>query len=173
MRLIRTHCGKKITYKPMLLARVMSNNVVTACLFGLNIAEVVAGVGEFSSENVSSRSLRLKTVDDNASFHTVDATFEASTLFQKKGLSRLVGRTILDFPNLKALGEGGGKGGGGIPGGGGGGGGAPDNAGGKGGGGAGPSKVGGGEGKSYPFMGGAGGGGGGGGGGGDGWVSET
>lgn len=146
----------------------MSNNVVTVCFLGPAIAEVAAGEGGFSSENVSSRSLRLKAVDENASLHTVDVTFDASTLFQKKGLSRLVGRIILDFPNLKTLGGGGGPGGGGMPGGGGGGGGTPDNEGGSGedGDGAGLSKAGGGGGgggggDSLSFVGMTGGGGGG------------
>lgn len=155
---------------PMLFARVMSNNVVTVCFLGLVIAEVVAGEGELSSENVSSRSLRLNAVDEDVSLQTVDATFGPSTLFQKKGLSRLVDRTTLDFPNLKALGGGGGPGGRGTPGGWGGGGGdnaRPLKARGGGGGG------GGGEGESYPFMWSAGGGGGGGGGGGDVWGSGT
>ena len=119
---------------------MISNNVVTLCFLGLVIDEVVIGVGEFSSENVSSRSPRLNAVYENDSLHMVDATFGASTLFQKKGLSLLVGRTALDFLKLVALG-----GSGGMPGGGGGGRGAPDNGGGGGGGGgggnnAGPSK---------------------------------
>ena len=115
---------------PTLLARVISNSVVTVCLLRLVIAEVVVGVGEFSSENVSSRSLRLNDVDENASLHTVDPTLDAPNLFQKNGLSRLAGGTFLGLPNLKALGEGGAPGGGGIPGGGGGGGGIPGGGGG-------------------------------------------
>lgn len=173
--------GRKWHRLPTLLARVMSNRVVTVCFLGPAIAEEAAGVGEFSSEKVSSRSLKLNAVDENASFHTVYVTFEASTLFQKKGLSRLVGRTILDFPNLKALGGGGGPGGGGMPSGGGGGG-AADNEertgeSGDGKDNAGPMKAGGGggggggEGESFSFMGRTGGGGGGGGGGGDVWAS--
>lgn len=170
----------------MLFARVMSNNVVTVCFLELVIAEVAAGVAELSSENASSRSFRLKVVDKNASLHTVDATFDASTLFQKKGLSRFVGRTTLGFPNFKALGGGGGPGGGGMPGGRGGGEGAPDTGGSGGGGGGGgggvcdsvePLRLGGGgdgcgERKPFPFVGRAGGGGGGGGGGGNAWVLE-
>jgi len=114
----------------------MSNSVITACLLGLVIAEAVTGVGGFSSENVSSRSSRLNGVGEDASPHTVDATLDAPSLFQKNGLSRLAGRTILGFPNLKALGRGGG-----IPGGGGGGGGTPDDEGGGGGGGGGTGPV--------------------------------
>lgn len=139
----------------------MSNSVITACLLGFVIAEAVAGVEVFSSENVSSRSSRLNDVDEDTSHHTVDPTLDAPSLFQKNGLSRLAGRTILGLPNLKPLGRGG-PGGGGIPGGGGGGGGTPDNeggCGGAGGGGGGAGQVG------------LGGGGGGGGGGGEGGTS--
>ena len=163
--------------------------MVTVCFLGLFIAEVVADVEGFSSEKVSSRSSRLNAADESASPHTVDVTLDASSLFQKNGLSRLAGRTILGIPNLKAP-IGGGPGDGGIPGGGGGGGGTPGNEGGGGGGGGeggdvASSKVGGGRGgggggggggreeDSSPLMRRTGAGGGGGGSGGDVWVSET
>ena len=108
-----------------------------ACFLGFVGTLEGADVGEFSRENVSSRSPRLNGVCEDASLHTVDATLDASTLFQKKGLSLFVGRTILGLPGLKAPGGGGGPGGGGIPGGGGGGGGGPESKGGGGGGGGG------------------------------------
>lgn len=176
----QNHRAEKTICLPMLLARVISNSVVTACLLGFVIAEVVAGVGEFSSEKVSSRSLRLNDVDENVSFHTVDATFVAPSLFQKNGLSRLAGLTIFGLPNPEATG--GEPGNGGTPGGGGGGGGALDNEGGGGGGGGNVElvRVGGGgrgggggggrEGETSPLIGRTGGGGGGGGGGGRGDV---
>ena len=112
----------------MLLARLMSSNVVTVCvLVGLILRRGDTG-GALSMANVASRSSMLNVMSDGMSFHTVNDTSALLTLFQKKGFSRLAGRDIFGLePIWNAEGGGGGGGGGGEnpiePGGGGAGGG--------------------------------------------------
>lgn len=99
---------------------MISSNVVTPCFL---LSDVVCrfGGGRSSNEKVSSRSFisscRVKGV---RSFQTLDAPLGAWSLFQKKGLSRFLGRITLGVLDLFQA-----DGGGGGPGGGGGGGGPP------------------------------------------------
>ena len=98
----------------MLLARLMSSNVVTVCvLVGLIIRRGDIG-GALSMANVASRSSMLNVMSDGMSFHTVNDTSALLTLFQKKGFSRLAGRDIFGLELIwNAEGGGGGGGGGG------------------------------------------------------------
>jgi hypothetical protein len=100
-----------INYLPILLARVMSNRVVTDAF----LAGFARRDGEFkapSSEKVDSRSSRENAESEGTSFHTDDANVVDCNLFQKKGRNRLTGSTLRGFPRPVAGGGGGGGGGG-------------------------------------------------------------
>ena len=98
-----------INYLPILLARVMSNKVVTDAF----LAEFARRDGEsraLSSEKVESRSSRENGESEGTSFHTDDANVVDCNLFQKKGRNRLTGSALRGFPGPVAGGGGGGGG---------------------------------------------------------------
>ena len=106
---------------PILLARVMSNRVVTDAF----LVVFVRCDGEsvvLSRAKVDSRSSRENWVSEGTSFHTDVASAVDCNLFQKKGRSRFTGSALRDFSKgggggstepLPNIGKGGGGGGGG------------------------------------------------------------
>ena len=94
----------------MLLARVMSNNVVTFCFLGdvTLICEVVEA--EFSMANVDSRSSMSNVNSPAISPHTVVGKVGAFSLFQKNGFRRLFDFGILGAAMRHPDGGGGGGG---------------------------------------------------------------
>ena len=100
-------------YLPILLARVMSNEVITDAF----LAGFARRDGESrapSSEKVDSRSSRENAESEGTSFHTDVANVVDCNLFQKKGRNRLAGSALRGFPGPVAGGGGGGGGGGGM-----------------------------------------------------------
>ena len=129
----------EVNHLPILLARVISSNVVT----GAFLAEFARWDGESRAalrEKVDSRSSKANVVSEGTSFHTEDVNAVDCNLFQKKGRNFFTGSALHSFPNRAAAGGGGGgggmgpppgvvgdnDGGGGGSGGGGGGGGGPE-----------------------------------------------
>src|SRR5580698_3595407 len=102
-----------INHLPILLARVISNKVVTDA-FLLGFARRDGESKALSSEKVDSRSSRENAESEGTSFHTDDTNVVDCNLFQKKGRSRLTGSALRGFPGPVARGGGGGGGGGGM-----------------------------------------------------------
>lgn len=98
-------------YLPILLARVISNEVVTDA-FLAEFARRDAESRAPSSEKVDSRSSRENAESEGTSFQTDDANVVDCNLFQKKGRNRLTCSALRAFPGPMAGGGGGGGGGG-------------------------------------------------------------
>ena len=86
----------RINYLPILLARVMSNRVVTDA-FLMVFALCDCGTTVLSREKVDSRSSKENWVSEGTSFHTEVASAVDCNLFQKKGCSRFAGSALRDF----------------------------------------------------------------------------
>jgi hypothetical protein len=86
---------------PTLLARVMSNKVVTD-VFLLEFARCDGGSKALLRVKADSRSSRENIVSEGTSFHTDDANAAGCNLFQKKGRNRLAGSAVRRFPKRAA-----------------------------------------------------------------------
>ena len=104
----------EVNHLPILLARVISSNVVT----GAFLAEFARWDGESRAalrEKADSRSSKANVVSEGTSFHTEDVNAVDCNLFQKKGRNFFTGSALHSFPNRTAASGGGGGGGMGPP----------------------------------------------------------